>query len=54
MSVNVIIPKFLKYLTNNAEVANVNGNTVGECLIDLIEQYPGIKEQLFDKDGNLL
>jgi molybdopterin converting factor small subunit len=26
----------------------VNGNTVNECLADLIKQYPGIKPILFD------
>jgi len=31
----------------------VQGNTVGECLQDLVRQYPGLKQVLFDKDGKL-
>lgn len=31
----------------------VNGKTVGECLDDLIRQYPESKNWLFDQDGLL-
>lgn len=33
---------------------DVSGNTVGECLRDLVSQYPEIEKEIFDKKGNLL
>ena len=35
-------------------VAEVNGDTVGECLDHLIKLFPGIEKDLFNKDGTLL
>ena len=32
----------------------VNGNTTGECLKNLVEQFPSIKKEIFTEDGNLL
>jgi molybdopterin converting factor small subunit len=34
-------------------MVGVEGNTVGECLDDLIRQFPDIKEWLFDKNNIL-
>ena len=39
--------------TNNMEVVEVNGSTVGECLNHLFKQFQGMKKQLFSKHGNL-
>lgn len=36
------------------EVVETEGNTVGECIDDLIVRYPGLKEKLFDGKGRLL
>ena len=54
MSIQIDIPQFLQHLTNGVKVANANGNTVGECLADLVRQFPQTKELLFDKNGKLL
>ncbi len=54
MSVNLLIPPFLKHLTNDEKSVKVNGNTVGECLKDFVGYYPDVKEKLFDEDGRLL
>ena len=35
------------------DVVEVSGNTVGECLNQLVTQFPGMKKQLFTKSGNL-
>jgi molybdopterin converting factor small subunit len=35
-------------------MVEVRGKTVGDCLDHLIEQYPGMREGLFDKKGKLL
>lgn len=40
--------------TNSQAVAEVNGNTVGHCLNDLVKQFPDIEKWLFGKNGKLL
>jgi len=53
MSIKINIPSYMKSFTNNMRVVEVNGSTVGECLNHLIKQFPGMKKQLFSKNGNL-
>jgi len=53
MSVKINIPMFLQHIANGVKVAEVDGTTIGECLNDLIKQFPEMKEALFDKDGSL-
>ena len=52
-SIKINIPSYMKSFTNNMEVVEVNGSTVGECLNHLIKQLPGMKKQLFSKNDNL-
>ena len=54
MSIKINIHPNLYHLTDNQTTAEVNGNTVGECIKDLIKQFPDIKQGLFDKNGKLL
>ena len=54
MSIKVHIHKSHRQLTDGHPVVDVKGRTVGECLDNLINTYPDIKEKLFDKKGNLL
>ena len=51
MDIKVHISPLLSHQTNNQRVAEVSGNTVGECLKHLVEQFPKLK--LFDKNGEL-
>jgi len=53
MSIKVMISAYLQRLTNHTEIVEVNGSTVGECLKHLVEQFPPVKERLFDKQGKL-
>ncbi len=53
MGIKIEIPSYLQPFTNNIEVVEVNGNTVGECLKRLVKQFPDIRKMLFSKDGNL-
>ena len=55
MSVTVkIFYPHLKQYTDNQEVVEVNGSTVGECLSDLLKQFPGIEKGIFDEHGQLI
>ena len=54
MSISVNIHPYLYHLTNNQDVVEVDGTTVGECLEDLIKQFPDIERALFNKYGKLL
>ena len=54
MSVRINIPSYLQPYTDENEVIEVNGNTVGECLGHLIIQFPDIIKLVFQKDGRLL
>ena len=53
MSIEVKISPTLTRYTNEQSVARVNGSTVGECLDDLVKQFPDIKPALFNKRGRL-
>ena len=53
MSIKINIPSYMKPFTNNMEVVEVNGSTVGECLSHLVKQFPSMKKQLFSKNGEL-
>lgn len=54
MAVTVKIPQFLEHLTNKIRSVEVNGSTVGECLKDLVKQFPEVKKELFDDKGEVI
>ena len=53
MSVKINIPDYLSYLANDQDVFEIQGSTVGQCLEQLVAKYPGLRDWLFGKDGNL-
>lgn len=53
MSVNINLHPTLHQLANGQVTVKVKGNTVGQCLDDLIRQFPQTKRWLFDKRGRL-
>ncbi|MFC2020686.1 MoaD/ThiS family protein [Chloroflexota bacterium] len=53
MSVKINIHPFLLHLTNDQDMVEVNGSTVGQCLEHLVTQFPGLREWLFGKDDKL-
>jgi molybdopterin converting factor small subunit len=53
MPVNVHIHKTHRQYTNGLEVVPVAGRTVGECLSQLIRQFPGMEKTLFAKKDKL-
>jgi len=54
MPVRVHIHTTHRQFTNGLEVVSVEGNTVGECLRHLVQQYPGMEKALFAKKDKLL
>ena len=54
MSIEVNIHQALRHVTNKQSKVEVTGATVGECLNDLVRQFPGVKPKIFDKNGKLL
>lgn len=54
MSIAIKIHPILSQYASDQGIAEVNGSTIGECLDDLVKQFPDIKKELFDKKGRLL
>jgi molybdopterin converting factor small subunit len=54
VSITINIHQALRHLINNQATAEVSGTNVGECLADLVRQFPGIEPKLFNKKGKLL
>ena len=53
MSVKVQISARFQTATNGVGMAEVNGNTIGECLKQLVQQFPPLKKMLFDENDKL-
>ena len=53
MSIKVRLHPFLQNLAGGQEVVEVTGHTTGECLENLEGRFPGIKQQIRDKRGQL-
>ena len=54
MSIELQISSVFARYAANQTVLTVSGNTVGECLEDLVNQYPELRKVFLDKDGNIL
>ncbi len=54
MPVKVHIHATHRRFTGGLEVVAVEGSTVGECLNQLIKQFPGMEKALFAKKDKLL
>lgn len=53
MSVKINIHPFLSQHTNDQDVVEVNGSTVGQCLEQLVARFPELRQWLFEKNGKL-
>ncbi len=53
MSVRVNLHKTHRRYTDGLEAVNVEGKTVGECLQHLVDTYPGLENEIFEKKGKL-
>ena len=53
MTIKVHLYSSLWQFTSDSNMVEVSGSTIGECLDDLVKQFPKIKPVLLDKDGEL-
>jgi len=53
MAVTVRIPTPLRKLTNEQEVVEAEGNTIGDIIDSLDKSYPGLAERICDEEGNV-
>lgn len=53
MGIKMKIPWFLQRDTNGMKEVEVNGNTVGDCLRNLVGLFPHIERELFDQQAKL-
>jgi molybdopterin synthase sulfur carrier subunit len=53
MSVKVVFLPYLQRFTDGRASAKATGQTIGECIENLEIQFPGIRQQLCDDQGQL-
>ncbi len=53
MSVSVRIPTPLRKFTAGQETVDVDGQTVGEALSNLMETHPDLEAKIFGDDGSV-
>lgn len=53
MAIQINLHKTHRQYTGGKGSVDVEGKTVGECLKDLIRQYPLLGKEVFGKDGKL-
>ncbi len=53
MTVNVHIHKTHRQYTDGKDVVQTKGSIVEDCLKSLVQQYPAMKDALFDTKGKL-
>lgn len=53
MSIEISLHRTHRRYTDGKEIIKVEGKTVGECLQDLVKQYPPLEKALFVKNGKL-
>ena len=54
MCITLILPGSLSKWLNGKTEAQCQGNTVGECIIYLENDYPGFKKRVIDENGALI
>ena len=54
MSIKINIHKTHRQFTNGLDIVEIDGNTVGACLDNLVRQFPDMGKVLFNKKGKLV
>jgi molybdopterin synthase sulfur carrier subunit len=53
VAIKVRVPGALRRLTQGTSIVEVEGRTVSEALDALEHRYPGFRERLYDREGQL-
>lgn len=53
MGVKVLIPESFQTATSGTEMVEVDGKTVGQCLKEVIRQFPGLEKLWFAEKEKL-
>jgi molybdopterin synthase sulfur carrier subunit len=53
MSVVIKIPTPLRKLTSEQDTVTGEGDNLGQCILQLEDQYPGLRDRLCDESGEL-
>lgn len=53
MSIEVNVSPNLALYTKKQQAIPTEGSSVGECLHDMVRQFPDIKSAIFDRHGNV-
>jgi molybdopterin synthase sulfur carrier subunit len=53
LSVKINLPFPLRHLINDQAVVEVSGNTIGQCLEQLVARFPRTRKRLLEKNGRL-
>ena len=53
MSITLHLHKTHRQYTDGIDTLEIDGGTIGDCLVGLIERFPGLQEALFDGKGKL-
>jgi len=53
VSVKINVHYFLPSFTDDQDIVEVKGNTVGQCLEKLVSRFPKLRERVFMEDGSL-
>ena len=53
MTIDIRLSKLLRVAADNQEKVTVKGETIGECLRDLVSRHPNINSLLFDDEGSI-
>jgi molybdopterin converting factor small subunit len=53
MTVEIVIPAFLQPFTRGVNAASTAGRTLGECLDELVKQFPALKKKIYSRKNTL-
>ena len=53
LAITIHIPPIHRHLNGDVETLTVDGNTVGECIHQLVKTFPQMEKAIFSKNGEL-
>lgn len=53
MAITIHIPLIHRHLSSGVETLAVNGETVGECMHQLVRTFPQLQNAIFNEEGEL-